>query len=260
MKNKKGKPVFALILLASLLLLVAISPNIASVKAQGNAIVNMIATAGGTTTPSGMDNTYPDGTAVTLTASPYTPDAFLYWTVATNSSSTELDQNPATLTVSGGVTYNVTAVFEVIGSLPGSTGPTSPAVGTLSTDAIVVVEAGVGGTTSPAPGTYYLANAKTTTLTATADSGWVFSHWAISGPASSHGGVPYTLTPTNNPYTVGHGYGYTYYYQAVFTPVSTTTSPTPTINEFSSAAIIVLALALVGVAFGTYTYKKRTKN
>ena len=59
-----------------------------------------------------------------------------------------------------------------------------------------------------------------------ADSGWTFSHWVISGPNLSHGGYPYTATPTENPYNVNHGYGNRYDYQAVFVPTGST-EPTP---------------------------------
>ncbi len=79
----------------------------------------------------------------------------------------------------------------------------------MATAAIVVVLAVAGGTTSPAPGTYALADATALNLKATPASGWTFSHWVISGPNLSHGGYPYTATPTDNPYNVNHGYGNT---------------------------------------------------
>ena len=258
MKDKKGFQILALILLTSTLLLAGLSPNITNVKAQSQAIVNFVTPVGGATTPSGNGNSYPDGTAVTLIATPGPDSIFLYWAINSTQSGMSLDNNPATLTVSGGVTYTVAAIFIATQPLPGEADITyNP-----STMAGVVVLAGVGGTTSPAPGAYHLTNAASTTLTAKPDSGWTFSHWIISGPTdTTHSGVPFTLTPTDNPYTVSHGYGYTYYYQPVFTPVSSSssTTPTPTVSEFSSAAIIVLAMALVAVTFGTYTYTKRAK-
>jgi hypothetical protein len=88
-------------------------------------------------------------------------------------------------------------------------------------------------------------------------SGWDF-HWVIAGPNLSHGGYPYTATPTDNPYTVDHGYGNTFSYQAVFTPEGTT-EPTPTIPEFSTIAVIAIALALVAVAFGARATKNKIK-
>lgn len=248
-----------MILLTSALLIAAITPLIASVKAQaGQATVNVMVSnnlgAGGTTVPSGSGNVYNDGATVDFTANPNSNSSFLYWIVTTSQYSIELDTNPAPLVVSGGVTYTVEAFFTTLTAVPDQLMPPAN-----SNAAIIVVLGGLGGTVSPAPGSYALANAAQTTLTATADPGWVFSHWIISGPPSTHGGVPYTLTPTNNPYTVGHGYGYTYDYQPVFVPASSSTTPTPTVNEFSSAAIIILALALVAVTFGTYAYTKKAK-
>ena len=119
-----------------------------------------------------------------------------------------------------------------------------------------MVLAGVGGTTSPAPGTYALANATSLDLTATPLSGWTFDHWVIGGYPLTHGTYSFTDTPTNNPYNVNHGYGYTYSYQPVFSPTSTTSTPVP---EFSGVAAIVIALALVSIAFGTYAYRQKTK-
>ena len=91
-----------------------------------------------------------------------------------------------------------------------------------ATAAIVVVLSAVGGTTSPAPGTYALENATSLQLTATPDSGWIFDHWVIGGYPLTHGAYSFTDTPTDNPYNVNHGYGNTYTYQPVFSPTSTT--------------------------------------
>ncbi len=143
-----------------------------------------------------------------------------------------LTDNPATLTVTGGVTYAVQALFQPI-QVP----PSGIAVTNFSTAAIVVVLPATGGTTNPAAGTYALANATSLNLTATPASGWQFSHWVISGtPNLSHGGYPFTATPTDNPYNVNHGYGNTYSYQAVFIPTGTT-EPTPTVPELSGISV-----------------------
>ena len=96
----------------------------------------------------------------------------------------------------------------------------------MATAAIVVVLAGAGGTTTPVAGTYALADATSMELVANPFSGWTFSHWIIYGPNLSHGGYPFTATPTVNPYNVNHGYGATYQYQAVFLPAGST-GPTP---------------------------------
>ena len=143
--------------------------------------------------------------------------------------------------------------FQLIQAIPGRTIPSQ-----ISTSAIVSILASVGGTTSPAPGTYALADATSFNITAMPLSGWLFSHWVIYGPDLSHGGAPFTATPTDNPYNVNHGYGNKYSYQPVFTPVGSTT-PTPTVPEFSGLATVIVAVALVVLAFGTYTFKRKNK-
>ncbi len=83
----------------------------------------------------------------------------------------------------------------------------------------------------------------------------------------AHGGYTFTETPTDNPYTVGHGYGFAYTYQAVFTPVGSTTPPPSggggTSGGTSTETYIIIALVvviiLVLVAFGAYAYSRRPK-
>jgi hypothetical protein len=266
-KTAKNFKVFVLILLTSILFLAAISPNIGIVKAQTNATVVVFLSAGGVTTPPPGTTTYANGTVVSLNATAGDGFFFQNWEIITSAGGVVIYANPTTLTVSGGVSYAVQAIFQPVQSLPTVTEnatviPVNPDLSTspnLSNDAIVIVLAGVGGNTIPAPGTYALANAANFNLTAVPENGWVFSNWVIGGYPLSHGGYSFTDTPTNNPYNVDHGYGYTYSYEAVFRPVSTTATPTPTINEFSSATAIILAAVLVLVAFGTYIFTKKPK-
>ena len=160
--------------------------------------------------------------------------------------------------MAGGTTYSIQATFAPV-TFVGPTGATID----MTTDAIVIVSAGVGGTVSPPPGTYALASASSLNLQATPDSGWTFDHWVIAGTPMNHGVYSFTDTPTNNPYNVDHGYGNTYSYMAVFSPVSTSTTPTPTINEFStaSAAILTAILAIALSLQHTYSLKKlKSKN
>ena len=244
-------------LLTAALLMAVINLNVPTIKGQTQATVNILPSEGGTTDPAAGTTTYSDGTVVTITATADSGFAFNYWIV--NDSTGAINtypNNPVTITVSGGVTYTAQAAFQVITYLPAGTPTSPPTPASPSTNAVVVVLAGVGGTTSPVPGIYSLANATSLDLTATPDSGWTFDHWVISGaPLNGHGAYSYTLTPTNNPYNVNHGYGNTYDYQPVFSPVSTS----PTVNEFSSATAILMAAILVLVAFGTYVFTKRTK-
>jgi hypothetical protein len=244
----KTKKIFAMTLLTSLLVMAVFA---SVTQAQGQATVNMLESIGGTTNPAPGTSTYADGTSVTFTATSDSSFFFINWIIGTADGSNIAADNPITIPVVGGTTYDVQAVFSPILPVPGVT--TIPA--NLATAATVVVLAGAGGTVVPAPGTYALADATSLQLQAMPDSGWVFSHWVIAGPNLSHGGYPYTAQPTDNPYTVDHGYGNRFSYQAVFTPEGTTV-PTPTIPEFST---IIVALALVAIAFGTYTVRRRTK-
>jgi hypothetical protein len=286
-KLTKNLRVFALTLLMTAILAAAFAPNI-SVKAQSTADVTVFTVTGGTTDPTGT-NTYNDGDIVNVTATADTADGynFYYWLVSSpalsEAISTPLDKvsqfppntnfittTQLSLLVTGGSTYSVQPVF-LLPSTPNvqfnaGTNPLSHS----SADAFVIIVPAVGGTTFPLPGTYEYSNTANVTLTAIAQSGWVFSHWTISGTQIhvSHGGVPYTLTPTDNPYTVSHGEGYTYAYQPVFVPTGTT-EPTPTPTSPSgtggmssstyTAIIIALAVILVIVLIGFAVYAMRRK-
>ncbi len=247
-KFSKRIQVFALIFLLASLCAGAIATSL--VKAQSQATVDVLASVGGSTDPAASSTpySYDDGTVVNLTATAGEGFIFVNWDIVTASGGTTDMNNPTTLTVSGGVTYAIQAVFAPIETAPG----TSPvAAANLATAAIVVVLPSIGGTTSPVAGTYALQNAASTTLTATPASGFTFDHWVIGGSPLTHGAYSFTDTPTDNPYTVDHGYGNTYTYQAVFTPVGST------VPEFPGAAVVVLALALVAVAFGTFAIKRK---
>ena len=247
----KSKKIFALTLIVSLL---AVAAFAGVISAQSQATVDILSSIGGSTDPAAGTHMYDDGTSVMFTATPDPESVFQYWVIATDAGSSTVTENPITLPVVGGTTYNIQPVFSPLLPAPGVTNlPTN-----MATAAIVVVLAGAGGTTTPVPGTYALADASSLDLTATPSSGWAFSHWVIYGPNLSHGGYPFTATPTDNPYNVNHGYGNTFSYQPVFIPVGST-EPTPTVPEFSSIATIIVALALVAVALGTYTFRRRTK-
>jgi hypothetical protein len=263
MSNLKNKKVFALTALATVLLVAIMAPTFLSVTAQGTATVVVLDTVGGTVTPAGT-TTYADGTGVSLEATAM-DDAYIfsYWIVSSDSGSETLFDNPATLTVSGGQTYAVQAIFDVIQPPPGVQAlPTN-----IASAAIVVVLPSAGGTTTPAQGTYALADATAMMLTATPQSGWQFAYWTICGESTNHGGAPVDWTPDTNPYNVNHGYGYTYYYQAVFTPVGSNV-PTPTagatnppvVGGLSMETLIIIGLVVVIVillvAFALFAMRK----
>jgi hypothetical protein len=242
-----------------------IAPYIASVNAQNQATVNMLTAIGGTSDPAPGSYNYDDGTGVTLTANPDVGNVFLYWIVSDDSGNifTPLN-NPTTLTVVGGTVYSVSPVFvgDQNTGLPGYFGSTT----NQSADAIVGILTSAGGTTDPVPGVYNLANATVMTVKAIPDSGWKFLHWVISGgPMTGHSGYPFTATPTENPYTVGHGYGFRYNYQAVFVPVEST-QPPPTTGGgggVSTETVIIIAavviVVVILVAIGAVVYSRRSK-
>jgi hypothetical protein len=243
----------AITLLASILLLAIV--NLGSiVTAQGQGSATILDAVGGTTSPGPGNYQYPDGSTQTFTATPDANYVFAGWTILSSGGSSISSSNPLSLPMMSGVTYEIQAGFDPILVPPGAT--RLPA--NMSNAAIVVVLTSAGGTVSPAPGTYALDNATQLSLKATANSGWTFSHWVISGPITGHGGSPLNLTPTDNPYNVNHGYGATYQYQAVFNPTSSgSPGPSPTIPEYSAVYIGIVAVALVAIALGTLVVKRR---
>jgi hypothetical protein len=247
--RKKSFKLVSLTLLATLLIA---SAFMMAVNAQAQATVTILDSVGGTTTPAAGTTTYADGTVVQLSATPDSGSVFQNWLISAGGVNL-IDSNAQTsVTVAAGTTYTIQAVFQPISVLPNV--PYNPI--NQATDALIGVLASAGGTTNIPPGLYYLHDATNFTLQATPNSGWTFSHWVIYGPNLSHGGYPFTATPTNNPYVVNHGYGNRYDYQAVFTPTGST-EPTPSVPEFSGVAVIVAALAIVAIALGTYTYRRK---
>jgi hypothetical protein len=247
----------------SLIVLAAINAAAISVKAQGTATVNLETTTGGSTSPAPGTLTFNDGETVTIQATADQYFDFQEWILTSSEGSATFTDNPLVFPATGGVTYNVQAVFVpfII--------PTSPI--DISTAAIVVVLTSAGGTTNPTPGIYALKDATNLQLTAVPNDGWEFSRWVISGfPIDiGHGGDPFTGSRTENPYTVDHGYGNRYAYQAVFTPVGgaePTPTPTPggdggSIGGMSTNTIIIIALVVVIIiiliAFGVFAMRKK---
>lgn len=246
-------------------LVLTVAACFASANAQGTATVTVNTPDGGTTDVTGT-TTYADGSSVTITATPDQEHVFATWIITPDdgSGTSEVSDNPVTFTVTGGVTYTVTASFAIPTSVPGR-----PLPADLSNAAIVIILPSAGGTTTPGPGTYALANAEALNLVAMPNNGWQFSHWTICGPNASHGAAPVNWTPTNNPYNVNHGYGDTYRYQAVFTPVGSTVAPSPTptptsiggmgglSNEMWIIIGLVVVIVVILVGFGVYAGRRR---
>jgi hypothetical protein len=259
-KSAKISKIFVLTLLSAILLL-SITPSIASAQGQGS--VTLLDSLGGTTDPAaGVTTSYDAGTPVTLTATPLDGYVFVQWVIVTATGSEAVSDNPYTLTVSA-TDYAIQPVFDVIQQVPGGQPVTD-----FKTAAIVVVLTGAGGTTTPPPGTYALANADKMDLTAIPDSGWEFSHWVITGDLGSISGHAFTPTPTDNPYNVDHGYASQFNYQPVFTPIGST-EPTPPGQTATPAPIagmsmetwiiiaLVVVIVIILVAFGVFAMRKK---
>jgi hypothetical protein len=264
--SKKSSKFVGLTFLATLLIAAAF---IMTVNAQSQATVIILPSVGGSTDPAAGTTQVNDGETITLAATPDEGNDFSNWFISTPDA-TLTDANPTTtVTVAAGTTYTIQAVFQTLSIIPSL--PYSAFNNASS--AVVGILASAGGTVNPAPGLYYMANAESFKLTATPNSGWQFSHWVIYGPNLSHGGYPYTATPTDNPYTVDHGYGNRYDYQAVFTPTGSTeptptggtggVTPTPagTLGGLTTDTWIIIALiviiVIILIGFGVFASRRR---
>lgn len=255
----KNKTILILALIS--IVVATIAPSIISVIAQNQATVNVLESVGGSTDPSPGTYNYNDGAKVTLTATPDTNLEFVTWLISTDTSNDTIGDNSYTLTVQGGVTYTISAVFAQPIAPVFPTPPQTP----LSPSAYgtITILPGLGGSTTRATGTYYFTSVYKLKLTAVADSGWKFSYWQIRGDTNTtHGGYPFTLTPTDNPYTFDCGLGYNYAFQPVFTPVENTTPPpTSTATGISMElliAIIAIIIAIIAV-IASVVYVQRNK-
>jgi hypothetical protein len=265
LKTTKNTKLFALILLTSMLLLVAISPAMQSVKAATTTdTVTVFASCAGTTTPANNSTgpyatyTYDNNTVHTFTATAGAGFQFLCWVIVAASGPTTSTTNPLSYTLTQPIA--IQALF-----IPTSSTVTpTPTPTTTPSQYSVAVFTSAGGTTTPtgssttAPYVSYNYNSGSVqTFTATAGTDFKLLCWLIVG---ANGGT--TSTSSSLSYTVSQDVAI----QAFFIPTSSTvtlptTSPTPTpkVDEFSSATAIIIAAVLVIVAFGTYTYTKKAK-
>ena len=276
------------------------------------ATVQILSSTGGTTNPAPGTYTYPEGETITLIATPNQGYTFQYWVISgtylpthepqeilPNSEITQppvfpdysginslvIESNRLDVTCGFGYTFTYQPVFT----------PTD--MDSQETDATVIVADSVGGTTDPEPGTYIYPEGETITLVATANQGFEFEYWLISG----------TYLPTHNPpvilpnediaqppvfpdYTginslviesnrldVTCGYGYTFTYQPVFSLIDGGTDdpnggngqPDEPENphgafglsvELVQILIVILVVAvIVAIGFGAYLYTKQKK-
>lgn len=285
--NSRKAAVITLVLLASTLMLASFAVNTTKAQTSTQAVVILAASVGGTTSPAPGNYTYDNGTFIDFSAVPDPGFAFQYWIVsgaytpghtgtqigyytdpdtgqivqlpapivASGIDSLVFTTNPANITCGYGYTYTYQAVFApVSGTSTGASPTPTPPPQTLpaeSSDQVINILPSIGGTTTPAPGTYSQANGTTITMTAIANDGFAFHYWIASGSyTAGHLAQPQYIpnetdqvptVPSNiflptidslvfsiNPVTITCGYGYTYSYQAVFVPVNSTVPVVPT--------------------------------
>ena len=226
---------FAAIGLALLIATLVASTLPVQAQSDSDATVVMLPTTGGTTSPAaGTTNYYPNGTTITLTATPDSGYVFSYWVVSgdltqghttttytyisdengtiiaqiPHPSTSGIDSlvftaNPANISCGYGYTYNYQAVFT------SSTGvsPTPAPSGTLANATVIVMPTTggsvsitpQGGSTSAGPGQYSFSNGTVITFNATPDSGYTFKNWVITGDfTQGHTPPSYTYIADEN--------------------------------------------------------------
>jgi hypothetical protein len=206
--------VICFVLLATMLLLAVSNPTTVNAQATSGANVVINPATGGTTNPAAGSYLYPNGTTVTLTATPSGGYIFQYWVISGGllpgqaqgipavfidpATGQEVDVFPNSPLVLGGNTITITTnpvniecgygysyQYQAIFAQTTGPGPTPS-----STQAVVVVLPSLGGSTNPSPGTYTYDNGANIVLSATPADGYTFQYWVVSGD-----------------YTPGHGAG-----------------------------------------------------
>ena len=278
-RNTQKATAITLALLVSTLLLAAFSA--ATAQTTDQAVIVILPSAGGTSDPAPGNYTYNSGDVFNMTAIADDGFQFSYWIISgaytpghtnagvgyiTDPDTGAIIQLPTPISTSAidslvvtnsqlnitcgfGYTYNYQAVFAPTSGTPSTTPApqTSPAT---SNQQGVIILASIGGTTSPAPGSYMYDSSSPLTLMATPNQDFTFHYWIVSGSYTpGHLSQPqyipgvtdqYPIVPSNiyyptqdslvfaaNPATITCGYGYTYTYQAIFDPVNATTPTIP---------------------------------
>jgi len=255
LKTKRNLKVFAMILLTSSLLLLAINASVSSVKAQTTDSVLAYTTLGGTIAVNGTTlagggtaTTYAANSDLNLTATASSGFNFLCWEYASVSGPSTSTSNPFQYTLSVSeiellaiftpTTYTTqsssgsgTATVDVFNSIGGSTSP-------------------IGGFTGPAYSTYTIGT--TSSFTQTPGTGFEFLCWIVetSSGTNVYTASPLSLTLTSSSTAI----------QAFWLPTGSTITLPTIISEFSSALLAVVLSVLILIATGTYVYKRRVKN
>jgi hypothetical protein len=252
LKPKKLK-VFALILLTSALLLLAVNANVSSVKAASTTSVFVYTILGGTISGNGTSlsgdksYTYTTGDTVAFTATPSSGFKFLCFEYATSSGAQTSTNNPFSETLSA-TSCAVEAMFIPTINYTASS--------TSSGAASVTIFATIGGTTTPAGGvtgpTYSDYTVGTvSTFTQTPGTNFKFLCWVTQ---TSAGSAVYTASPLSLKIPSS-----SIAMEALWIPTSSTVTVPTIVNEYSTAVVAILAIALVASALGTYAYTKRNK-
>ncbi len=277
MRILKYSAIVLLLLLASVVLVSTLNPVSAQDQqeppfpnfppTEGQAQVIITTTIGETTQPAPGQYTYLNQTKFEIKAIPDISYRFAYWSIsgeylpghnlppvfipqgeepfipslqqeATNVQYDSLiaTQNPLNVVHGYGYTFQYQAIFV----------RTEP-VSTPSAGSVVVLDS-VGGLTDPQPGTYTYSTDAIVMLTATADDGFEFDHWVISGgPLPGHGDLDNNVT-TANPLETHAVSGYSYNYQPVFTPVGAEMQPSGVPSYIYAVIIILVVIAVIGIA------------
>ena len=211
--NTRKATAITLVLLASTLMLASFAVNTTRAQTDTQAVVILLDSVGGTTSPAPGNYTYDNGTFIIFSAVPSDGFAFQYWIVSgsytpghtgnqvgyltdpdtglplqlphpntlTGIDALTFTANPANITCGYGYTYSYQPVFAPVsatGPTPTPVPQTSPAT---SGDQVIKILPAIGGTTTPGPGTYTQASGTTITMTATAAAGFAFHYWIASG-------------------------------------------------------------------------------
>jgi len=216
--NKKTLTAISVLTLSLILMLGSTSLTLAQ---ENEATIIILPAAGGTTSPEPDTYVYPEGTEITLEATPDEGFQFLYWVVSGEFTPNQPGQtegnpnevivdgepipivrfpeidfltftnNPAQITCGFGYTYEYQPVFVPI--LSGMEQPDPVIFDPLDTFgewpthfsdiSLVGVSSTIGGETDPNVGRYIFGeNAEPTlTLTATPEEGYEFQYWIVTG-------------------------------------------------------------------------------
>jgi hypothetical protein len=253
LKSTKNLKVFAMILLMSALLLLAINMNIPSVKAATKTSVFVYTTLGGSVSGNGtalMGGAYSNytlGDTVSFSATALSGFQFLCFEYASASGALTSTNNPFSETLSA-ATCAIEAIFI----------PTTNATASSTTTgaASVAMFNSIGGTTVPAGGitgpvhTGYTVGTASS-FTETAGTGFKFLCWVTE---LSSGGNIYTGSSESLKITAT-----SVAMQAFWIPTSSTVTLPKIVSEFPSAMVAVLLSVLVLIAAATYVYTRKAK-